>query len=223
MHAMPTSIVLCPEDVWDTAQVGFMAGLNPQYYTAEQATANQSFSANPTILSQGKCSSLPPCLLQPSASLNTIPPQTHTQPIETEKSNGVMLSNVLKKVGLFRDSLDFIPFRMKTKNPKAFANVISHQCQTIANNYTIILQNIGTEAMYYLSDYIRSMDGVLDLMPAKTVDINGNYRVLLVHKDNFRQVRRALMIQNPEWFESQAAIYAQPREGAFPGDQRHWR
>ena len=203
-----------PEDVWNTTQIGFMAGLDPQFYTAEQATLKVS----QTIQNAFPKAKVPPFRLtycSPQLRTNEYFISTKAYAIETEKTNGVILSDLLKKV--YRETQDFIPFRMKTKNPKAFINVLKYQSTTIASNYTIVLQNIGTDAMYYLSDYIRSVDGVLDLMPARTVDTNGNYRVL-VHKDNFRPVRRVLMQQIPEWFELHVAPDARPRDGAFPGD-----
>ena len=137
--------------------------------------------------------------------------------METEKSNGPALTDFMKTA--FRETLDFVPFQMRNKNPKAFLNRIQQQTHVIANQHTIILQNIGTPAMFYLSDYIQSVDGVIDIMPAKTVETNGNYRVL-VFKDDFRRVRKILMSNIPEWFDLHVELDARPPEDAFPGPPR---
>ena len=201
------------EDVWDITQIGFMSGLDPQFYTAEQATSKVSQKIH-QFMPKAK---IPPFRLvycSPQLRTKEYYLNTKAYAIEAEKTHSTTLSDIMMKV--FRETREFVPFRMKSKNPKAFANVIKHQTLTIANHHTIILQNIGVDAMYYISDYIMTVDGVIDIMPARTVDINGNYRVL-VHKDNFRMVRKTLMHAIPDWYEVHVKPDAYPREGAFPG------
>ena len=116
----------------------------------------------------------------------------------------------------FRESLHFVPFQMRNKSPKAFMHAIRRQSDSIANHHTIILQNIGVDAKYYLSDHILSLEGAIDLTPAKTVDWNGNYR-LLVNKQHFRHIRKSLMRQLPDWFDAHVPSDAQPCKDVYPG------
>ena len=69
--------------------------------------------------------------------------------------------------------------------------------------------------MYYLSHHILAIDGVLDILPAKSVDINGNYRIL-VKKQSFRAARKSLIKSIPVWFEVHVPLDARPPEDAFP-------
>ena len=201
------------EDVWDTTQLGFMTNLDPQFYSAEHATLKMSQ------------------ILQKSASKAKIPPfrlvycapkirtqdyfaSTKAYAVETEKSNAKTMTDILMQV--FRESLHFVPFQMRNKSPKAFTHAIRRQSDSIANHHTIILQNIGVDAMYYLSDHILNIDGAIDLTPAKTVEWNGNYR-LLVDKQHFRHIRKSLMRQLPEWFMTHVPTDAHPREDVYPG------
>ena len=205
-----------PEDIWDTTQIGFMANLDPQFYTPDQATSKVSQKLKQAMPK----AKIPPFRLvfsKPQYRHEGFYTSTKAYSIETEKSNGPALTDIMKQA--FRDSLDFVPFKMRNKNPQAFVNRIQQQSSEIANNYTIILQNIGTQAMFYLSDHIYSIDGVLDIMPSKTVDTNGNFRVL-VKKSDFRSVRKVLTRHIPEWFETHVESDAIPIDGAFPGSPR---
>ena len=118
---------------------------------------------------------------------------------------------------VYSDSHDFIPFAMRKKSPKAFANAIKRQSDQISSHYTVVLQNIGDDAMYYLSAQILAIPGTIDLNPSKSVDLNGNYR-LLVKKHAFRHVRKTLKSYLPLWFGEHVPIDAQPPVDAYPGD-----
>ena len=77
---------------------------------------------------------------------------TKAYAVEIEKQNGKPMIDLLMKV--YRESLQFVPFQMKQKSPQAFTNAIHRQSEQISNLYTIILQNIGEDTMYYLSHHI---------------------------------------------------------------------
>ena len=201
------------EDIWDTTQLGFMTNLDPQFYSVDQATLK---------LSQILQNSAPKAKI-PQFRLVYCAPKIRTQDyfaatkayaVETEKSNAKAMTDILMQV--FRESLHFVPFQMRNKSPKAFTHAIRLQSDSIANHHTIILQNIGVDAMYYLSDHILNLEGSIDLTPAKSVEWNGNYR-LLVTKQHFRLIRKSLMRQLPEWFTIHVPTDAHPREDVYPG------
>ena len=151
-----------------------MTNLDPQFYSADQATLKMSQilqKAAPKV-------KLPPFRLVYCAPKIRTPEyfaSTKAYAVETEKSNGQILTDILMKA--FRESLHFVPFQMRNKSPKAFTHAIKRQSDSIANHHTIILQNIGVDAMYYLSDHILNLEGAIDLTPATTVEWNGNYRL----------------------------------------------
>ena len=64
--------------------------------------------------------------------------------------------------------------------------------------------------MFYLIDHIQALDGVLDVIPSKTVAFNGNYRIL-VNKDQFRTVRRTLLKNLSSLYAEHVPSEAQPR------------
>ena len=117
----------------------------------------------------------------------------------------------------YTDSHDFVPFAMRNKSPKAVANAIKRQSDQISSHYTVFLQNIGEDAMYYLSDHLLLIPGTIDLNPSKTFDLNGNYR-LLVEKHAFRHVWKTLKSHLPLWFGEHVPLDAQPPADAYPGD-----
>ena len=202
-----------PEDVWNTTQLGFMADLDPQFYTDEQATMKVSQQIQ-KVLPKVKVPAFRLVYCAPKVRGSNYYVTTKAYAIETEKVHGHTLTDIFMKA--YRESLAFVPFQMRNKNPKAFTNAIYRQNESIANHHTIILHNLGVDAMYYLSDRIRALDGVLDITPAKTVTINGNFR-LLVQKQSFRKLRKQLISALPEWYDTCVPTDARPSEDAYPG------
>ena len=55
--------------------------------------------------------------------------------------------------------------------------------------------------MFYFSDYIKSIDGVLNLVPVKRgSESTGHYRVL-VKTDTMSTVRQKLKVSLPKWYD----------------------
>ncbi len=73
--------------------------------------------------------------------------------------------------------------------------------------------------MFYLVDHIQALEGVIDVNPSKTVEINGNYRIL-VQKDQFSNLRRLMKKNLPQWYSEHVPTEAMPREGQYPGSPR---
>ena len=192
-----------------------MTNLDPQFYSADQATLEMSQILQ---ISAPKATKIPPFRLvccAPKIRTQDCFASTKAYAVETEKSYAKAMTDIFMQ--LFRESLHFVPFQMRNKSPTAFTHAIRRQSDSIANHHTIILQNIGVDAMYYLSDHILNLEGSIDLTPAKSVEWNGNYR-LLVTKQHFRLIRKSLMHQLvPEWFTTHVPTDTHPREDAYPG------
>ncbi len=78
------------------------------------------------------------------------------------------------------------------------------------------MNNIGTDAMLYLLHWIEQLEGVQDIVPYKTVETDGKFRVL-VNKQEFRRTRSILQSELPTWYENHVSPDAQPQTGQFPG------
>jgi hypothetical protein len=87
--------------------------------------------------------------------------------IETEKFDSLtMTKNFQENLSRFSGLL-----QLKSKHPQAYTRIIHQQLQILASHHIIILQNIGPDAIFYLSDHIQALDGVLDVILSKTVII----------------------------------------------------
>ena len=105
---------------------------------------------------------------------------------------------------------------MRSKLPEIFAKAIRMQTAILASHRTIVLNNIGTDAMMYLSHWIEQIDGVKEIAPYKTVENDGRYRIL-VKKEEFHNIRSHISQQLPEWYKNHVAPDAHPQFGRFPG------
>ena len=83
---------------------------------------------------------------------------------------------------------------MRRRNPQAFQGAIRYQNQILANQHVVMIVNLGTEAMYYLSYRIKSISGVKDVIPTE----NGKFYVL-VDKNIENTVHELLTKQFDRW------------------------
>jgi hypothetical protein len=135
--------------------------------------------------------------------------RTKAYAIKTEKANSLEMLRLLKIA--YKDTGDFVPFQMQSKHPEAFIRAIQVQTQNMATNRTIVLNNIGTDAILYLSHWIEYIDGVKDIVP------DGKFRILVKQQD-FHRVRNILIENLSQWISDYVASDAQPQPGRFPGD-----
>jgi hypothetical protein len=203
------------ETVWNTTQLGFFVGLDPVFFDSDQAMAKVTHEITESLEGRKKIPSFRMAFVTPSAMSGDRSVRTKAYAIETVKSSSEELLRLIKKT--YKTSGSFIPFQMRSKHPEAFVRAISMQTQTLSTNRTIVLNNIGTEAMMYLSHWIEQIEGVEEIVPYKTVEVDGRYRILTKLKE-FQRIRNHIMVQLPQWYEDHVAPDAQPRFGRFPGD-----
>jgi hypothetical protein len=72
------------------------------------------------------------------------------------------------------------------RHPVAFKKLIQTQTQVWANIRVIVLNNIGQDAMYYLSNHINAVVGVHAILPAKFIEKNGKFKISVLEKDYLR-------------------------------------
>ena len=87
----------------------------------------------------------------------------------------------------------------------------------IATNYVIILNHIGPDAMHYLLDRINAIEGVLSLLPCKSVNEDGKYKVL-VYQKNYHNVCEYLKMTIPEWYREYVEPDAKAPPERYPGN-----
>ena len=148
---------LWDEQEWDVQQIGFVTGYNPKYYTPERVTncirarickamprakvpKFQTVLKTHKILHQGRTS---------STQAFTIELPTHSVP---------QFIPILKDVT--KNTQEYVAFQMRRRNPEAFQGAICYQNHLLHNQRVVMINNLGTEAMYYLTDRIQVIQGV---------------------------------------------------------------
>ena len=106
---------------------------------------------------------------------------------------------------------------MRACHPDAFERFIQAQIHMIATNSIEILNHVGPDAMQYLSERTSAVSGVKALLPCRTVNKDGKYKVLVNQKNN-HQVRDYLKVVIPQWYDE----YVEPdakasTENCYPG------
>jgi hypothetical protein len=202
------------EDVWETVQIGFFQGLNPQFYSVDDATSMVS-EAITKACSKTKIPKFKLSFCTPQTTIHNAQLRTKAYAIETEKSTSMEMLKILKHT--YRETTEFIPFQMRSKHPEAYARILLQQSKMINDQHVIVLQNISPDTMYYLSERIGSIDGVIDMKEVTYRKDLGKYRVL-VHKDDFHSARKSLQFGLQKWYVENVPEDAKPRSNRFPGD-----
>jgi hypothetical protein len=202
------------ETDWETTQLGFLYGIDPQFYDIEQATKKVA-----TILRQ-----VVPRTKLPKFRLVYCSPKiknakgrvvrTKAYAIETMRSDREELNKHLKEA--HKDNGTFVPFQMRARHLEAFERFIKAQTQMIAKNYVILLNHIGPDAMHYLSARILATSGVIELLPCISVNEDGKNKVL-VHQKNYHQVRQYLKEAIPKWYDNYVEPDAKAPEYRYAG------
>lgn len=104
---------------------------------------------------------------------------------------------------------------MRARHPEAFERFIKAQTQMLATNNVIVLNQIGSAAMHYLSNHILTIPGVLSLVPSTSVNDDVKYKILIHHK-NYHQVRDYLEERIPKWFDEHIEPDAKALEHCYP-------
>ena len=202
------------ETDWETTQLGFVYGIDPQFHDLDQAT---------NIVAKALQSSVPRKKIPKFRLVYSSPKirngkgktvKTKAYSIETLRSDRDELTKLLKIA--YKEDGTFVPFQMRTRHPDAFERFIRAQTQMISANYVVILNHIGPDAMHYLSERILAISGVISLLPCRSVHEDGRYKVL-VHQKNFHCIRAHLKEVIPTWYEQYVEPDAKAPEFRYPG------
>ena len=202
------------EDVLDTVQLGFFQGTNPQFYSADNATTMISNEIKKSF-PKAKIPKFQVTFCSPQTKLKNIQLRTNAYAIETEKSTSMEMLKMLEHT--YRETTEFVPFQMRSKHPDAYARIIYEQSKMIADQHVIVLQYITFDTMYYLTDRIAAVTGVIGLLEAPNCANIEKYRVL-VHKDDFHTARKNLQSELSLWYDAECVPDdAKPNQDKFPG------
>jgi hypothetical protein len=201
------------ETDWDTIQLGFMFGIDPSFYDVDQATAK----INADLQKEFPRNKIPQFRLvfaSPKVKFGRNTYSTKAYAIESQRSTSREMISILKTV--FKSTGAFVPFQMRQKHPDAFQKLIRAQTRILSKNRVIILNNIGSAAMYYMTDHITSVHGVQALLPTKHTEELGRYKVLVTEKD-FQSVRNHMKKYLLPWYEQYVEPDALNPEFKYPG------
>ena len=201
------------EDVWSTVQIGFILGLDPSFYSPNQAHEKMAKA----IIAKAPNAQIPKFVMTfctPRVRMKSNDVRTKAYAIEVEKFNASTMTNLMKQV--CKDTHEFTPFQMRDRHPEAFVRIVCQQTHLLSELRTIVIANVGSQVMFYLHDRIAAVPGVRDIMSHPSVEINGKYRIQ-VHKDDFKAVRANLMISIPDWYDQYVPPDAQASIHVYPG------
>ena len=204
------------ETIWNTTQIGFIVGMDPHFYDPEQATAKVTQDLLKNASGHPKIPAFRMVHCTPSTTTNTKNHlRTKAYAIEIEKSSSADMVKLIKQA--YKDTGTFVSFQMRSKHPDIFLKAIRMQTSMLAANHTIVLNNIGTDAMLYLAHWIEQVEGVHEILPFKSVDIDGRYRIL-VNKKDFHRIRSHISNHLPQWYTDHVVVDAHPHPNRFPGE-----
>ena len=205
------------EDVRDTSQLAFVLGLDPKFYNQTQAHEHLTKALSRKLPQQTKIPKFKMAFCTPQTVHQNVRVRTKAYAVETEKQHSAEMMKLLKEA--CKDTHEFVPFYMRKKHLEAFCKTIIENTRIMSENRTVVLQNIGLDAMYYLQDRIANINGVHDLQPCPSVIIDGKNK-LLVRKGDFNRVRSELMENLHQWYNNHVAEDAKQLASQFPGDPR---
>ena len=204
---------LWDEHVWDVHQIGFVTAYKPKYYSPEKVT---------TSVRARLCKAMPRAKVPKFQMVLKTHKITHhertssTQAFTIEVPFGSVqhLLPIIKEVT--KDTKEFVPFQMRRKNPDAFQGAIRYQNHLLANQHVIMVNNLGMDAMYYLTNRIQAISGVRDVIPTRKVMDNGKFYIL-VDKNAAAGVRESLKNRFDRWYHEVVPDDAKPKTGQFEG------
>ena len=203
------------ETDWDTTQLGFIYGLDPQFYDVDQATskvlAMMQRSVPKLKIPKFRLVQCSP-KIQKSRGNRTV--RTKAFAFETLRNQKEEFTRVLKQA--YKENGEFVPFKMRARHPEAFERFVKAQTNMLSNNFVMILNHLGPDVMHHISERILALDGVQALLPGKTVNDNGRYKIL-IHQKYYNATRELLTDKLAHWVNQYAASDAKATLAKYPG------
>ena len=202
------------EEDWDVLQIGFMFGIDPTFYDVDQATAKITDDIAKYGSTRTKAPKFKLVYSTPKVTSGKKDTRTKAYAIETHRSAAVEMSKLLKEV--YRTTGEFVPFEMRRRKPHDFKKILQAQTKMIVSHRVVVLNHIGADAMYYLVDHIQAITGVKMMFPARSIEVDGSYR-LLVNSSEFANVRKYLLKYLMPLYEQYVEPDARPNPQRYAG------
>ena len=201
------------ESEWDVSQLGFITGYNPQCYEREQAAAMfcKRLQQDAPRMKVPKFKFI---LSSPRASHQgrTVTTKAYALDVPTHLTHTMI--KILKDTT--SDTKEFASYRLRRRHPEAFQGAICYQNHVLSNQHMVVINNVGMDAMFYLSKRIKAIGGFQDAVPSRNVTINRRYNIL-VEKSSFANVRKELLKNFSSWYATEVPMDARPSDGKYPG------
>jgi hypothetical protein len=110
--------------------------------------------------------------------------------VEFARKDATVVLRMLKDT--FSGSKSFLMAKLRYTHPQSYSNALKLQNQHLAVTYILPLINMGKEALYYIEDRIKAIQGVTDVIPTRRTDTSGRYNIL-IKKQLFKQVKAQLI------------------------------
>jgi hypothetical protein len=210
------------ENQWDTARIGWVTTINPQFYNRDQALIKFQMRLQTKLAKLAKKVKIPMfrmAFVSPTvnkASGNTI--STKAYAIEIQAEDAVQMLQVRKSL-LDDKKTSFVPYSMKAKYPDAYIQVVKFQTLNMNQTRVVVLENISEDMMFYIGPHISAIPGVRDLLADTRVDDNGRH-TLLVDQAAFKTVRNVLTQNLDCLIVTHVSHDALPKEEQFSGPAR---
>jgi len=204
------------ESTWDVAQAGYLLQVNPQYYTAEQASSilhKKVIAANP----RNKLPAIKMIYSSPRIMVNGKNASTKAYAIEFERDQSKEVVRILKET-FKTNSTHLLLAKMRYDSPAAFLQAIKLQNQYLASIYTIPMLNIPQASLFYLEPTLKAQNGIIDIVDTKRTPFNGRYNIL-VQKSLFPAIQRWCTGNFDQLFDTVPAD-ARGHPDSFPGIPR---
>ena len=207
------------EDTWDTNKIGFVTKLDPSFYNPDQAHTKFTELLKEKVKKLETRTKIKiPLFRMVFASPKikndrnqTISTKAYAIEVKYEETQTML--QILKS--LLRDTPVFVPFSMRHKFPEGYTKAIKYQTQLLTSTMVIVLQYIHPDMMFHIDEFIKAIDGVLDIMPDRNAVTNGKYRVQVV-QEKFKTARAALINYLPGWSREYIPEDAYPKPNPFP-------
>jgi hypothetical protein len=186
------------ETDWDVAQVGFLIGISPQYYTPDMATKFVS-----DFMVKKGLSNCPPIRLIASSPhiVNPIDGKiirSKAYAVEFERKNARDILRCFKDA--FTGTTTFLMAKLRYSHPTSFAKALRIQNKLLNETYAIPLINISPKEFFYLQNSIESTAGVIAMLPTRRSLTTGRYNILTKATD-FKTVRADIIAKFPSYYD----------------------
>jgi hypothetical protein len=175
------------ETIWDTMQLGYFIGINPQHYTEDQTASiikddfkKKGIKSHPSFRM---------VYSSPNLQYKGSNGRTKAYAIEFDRKDATAMSSALKTT--YASTNKFLLARLRYTHPESFRNAIRIQNSHLSSVYVIPLDYCNPDLMFYIKDPLLARTGVLDVVQVQRRTKEGRYNVL-VEKLQFNSVKRWL-------------------------------